>query len=139
MPLHWIILILSWIVVVVIAWLFIRRYKPEWIGLGEDFNKQKIDGVRYSVCPECSQGTLEPKFKWWQHCVGISLPPGIIYIAGNPYSFICSKCGFITEKIDKKRLFTRISLTHKLSKEFFISFGVNLIIALTVFAIWFNI
>jgi len=107
--------------------------------LGEDFNKQKIDGVRYNICPKCSHGTLKPKFRWWQYCIGISLPPGIMYIYGNPYSLICSKYRFTTEKIDKKRIFTRISLTQKLSKEFFISFGVNLIIALIVFAIWFNI
>lgn len=130
---------LVWVIFCAAVWLIIRKKRPEWIGLGTDFNRQKIDGVRYNVCPKCSQGTLEPKFKWWQHCIGITLPPGVIYIAGNPYSLICSKCEFKTEKIDKKRIFTRISLRHKLSKEFFISFGVNLIIALIVFAIWFNI
>ena len=139
MPNLWIILTLAWIVIFVSIYLYIRKHKPEWIGLGEDFNKQKIDGVKYDICPKCSQGTLEPKFRWWQYCIGITIPPGILFIAGNPYPLICSKCDFLTEEIDKKRIFTRISLTHKLSKEFFISFGVYLVIALIVFAVWLNI
>ena len=139
MPLLWIILILFWIVIVIFAWFYIRKHKPEWIGLGENLNDQKIDGVRYKICPECSEGTLEPKFHWWQHCIGISLPPGIIYIAGNPHSFVCSKCSFITKHADKKRLFTRISLTQKLSKEFFIGLGVNIFVGLIAIAIWFSI
>ena len=139
MPFYLNILIIAWIIIVVTAYLLIRKHKPEWIGLGKDFNKQKVDGVRYKVCPECAQGTLDPKFKWWQYCMVISLPPGIMIIAGNPYSLVCSKCGFITYKIIKKRLFTRISLAHKLSKEFFLGLGANLIVGLTVLAILFNI
>jgi hypothetical protein len=139
MPLLWIIIILSWILIVVTVWIYIRKHRPEWIGLGDDFNKQQIDGVRYSICPECSQGTLEPQFRWWQYFIGITLPPGIMYIVGNPYLLICSKCHFTTEHIDNKSLFTRISLTQKLSKEFFVSFGVNIIIGLVAMAIWFNI
>jgi hypothetical protein len=139
MPLSWIILILSWIIIVGTAYLYIRKRKPEWVGLGEDFNKQKVDGVRYNLCPKCNRGNLEPKFKWWQFCLGFSLPPGIMYVAGSPHSLICSKCNHVSVNTDGKKLFTRISLTHKLSKEFFIAIGVDLIIIVIVFGIWFNI
>jgi hypothetical protein len=139
MPFYLNILIILWIVIVVTAYLLIRSHRPEWVGLGKDFNKQKIDGVRYLVCPMCTGGTLEPKFKWWQYCIGVTLPPGIMYIAGNPYILICSNCNFKTAEIEKRKLFTRISLTHKLSKEFFISFGVDLAIGLLLLTIWFNI
>ena len=139
MPLTSIILILSWIIFVVVGYLYIRCHRPEWIGLGDDFNKQKIDGVRYAICPSCSQGNMEPKFKWWQYFISVTLPPGIMFVAGSPYLLTCSKCNYISNGTDKKRLFSRISLTHKLSKEFFIAIGVDAVIALIIFGIWFNI
>ena len=86
MQIYFIVFILIWIVFVIAVWVYVRKHRPEWIGLGDDFNKQKIDGVRYGICPKCSKGTLDPKFKWWQYCIGVTLPPGIMYIVGNPYS-----------------------------------------------------
>jgi hypothetical protein len=139
MPLSLIIFILFWIIIVATAYLYIRKHRPEWVGLGKEFNKQKIDGVRYAPCPKCSCGSMEPKFRWWQYCLGLTLPPGIMYVAGRPYIFVCSNCNHISQGIDKKGLFTRISLTHKLSREFLIAVGVDSIIAFIVFGIWFTI
>lgn len=136
---HLDILVLIWVFIVTVAWVAIRKYKPEWLGLGHNPNNQKIDGVRYNHCPQCKDGVLTPQFKWWQYCIGVTLPPGIIFIAGNPAQLLCTKCNFHTKNIGKKRLFSRISLSHKLSKEFFISLLVNLFVITIGFTIWFSI
>ena len=122
-------LIILWIIIVVAIWAFIRRKKPGFLGLGANPNKQKLDSVKFSSCPNCNHGFLEPKFKWWQYSFLISTPFGFILI-GKPYEYECENCNFIIDGSSKKSILTRLSLAHKLSKPFFIGIAVNIVIGL---------
>ena len=121
--------IILWIIFVVAIWIFIRRKKPGFIGLGKNPNKQRLDRVKFSSCPNCNHGFLEPKFKWWQYSFLISTPFGFILI-GKPYEYECTNCNFIKDNRHEKGIFTRLSLTHKLSKPFFVGIGVNIVVGL---------
>lgn len=85
--------IIVWIIVVVIMWLVVRRFKPQWIGLGKDFNDQKIDNVRYQYhkCPKCDTGRMEPTFDMQL----FSLTRGDISKPRYPKEYVCSNCGSI--------------------------------------------
>jgi hypothetical protein len=50
---------LSYIVVVSTIWLAIRKWRPGLIGLGKDFNDQRIDSVKLRPCPKCNKGRTE--------------------------------------------------------------------------------
>ncbi len=116
---------LCWVAFCCTVWLIVRNKKPDLLGLGKDLNKQRIDGVKYSTCNNCHTGSLEPAFKWWQYCVGITLPPGIIYILGSPYEYRCTNCAYKEENKYNNSKFTRISLTHRLTKPYFIAIALN--------------
>ena len=111
------ILIISWIIIFCSAWLIVRKFRPHWIGLGQDFNAQKIDGVKYKNCPKCQTGVLEPQFKrsFFRPIIGI--PPGILYRIGLPKEYRCLNCGdrlpgnYFGEKI------TRISLASRIPRK----------------------
>jgi len=122
-------LIILWIIFVVAIWILIRRKKPGLLGLGRNPNKQRLDSVKFSVCPNCNHGFLEPKFKWWQYSLLISTPIGFILI-GKPYEYECTSCHFIKDSSHEKGIFTRLSLAHKLSKPFFIGIGINIVVGL---------
>jgi len=131
------ILIIVWIIIVLIIWRYLRRKKPGLIGLGKNPNKQRLDGVKYSECPECSDGYLEPKFKWWQYVFLISTPIGFILI-GKPYEYICTTCECTKDGSDKKGILTRLSLSHRLSKPFFLGIGVNVTVCIILGIIFMN-
>lgn len=131
------IIIILWIFVVLGVWYYIRRKKPGLIGLDKYLNKQRLDGVKFSSCPECKVGYLEPKFKWWQYTFLISTPIGFLLI-GKPYEYNCTNCEFIKDGSDKKGILTRLSLSHKLSKPFFIGIGVNIAVGLILAFIFMN-
>lgn len=105
---------LCWIAIVVVIWLLIRRYRPEILGIGKNFNDQRIDGVRHRTCPGCNEGLLEPQFYKRKRMIGI--PPGFIYVVGHPDEYICSKCKHKIRGSEFGGKFTRISLASPLSK-----------------------
>jgi hypothetical protein len=111
------IFILAWIIAVPTVWLIIRRYRPQWIGLGEDFNEQKIDNVKYHKCPECSTGRMEPKFNpsFFRPVIGI--PPGLVYGLGPPKEYVCLNCGMILDGNYFGEKVTKISLVSRVSKK----------------------
>jgi len=122
-------LIILWIIIVVVIWIFFRRKKPGFLGLGTDPNKQKLDSAKFYSCHNCNHGFLEPKFKWWQYSFLISTPFGFILI-GKPYKYECTNCNFLKDGSSEKRIFTRLSLAHKLSKPFFLGIAVNIVVGL---------
>lgn len=131
------ILIIVWIIIVLFIWRYLRKKKSGLIGLDKNLNKQRLDGVNFSKCPNCNDGYLEPKFKWWQYTFLISTPIGFLLI-GKPYEYNCNSCAFIKNGRDKKGIFTRLSLTHKLSKPFFIGIGVNFVVGIVLALIILN-
>jgi hypothetical protein len=131
------IIIIIWIIIVLIVWRYVRRKKPGLIGLDKNLNKQKLDGVKFSKCPECGNGYLEPKFKWWQYTLFISTPIGFLLI-GKPYEYYCNSCTYVKDGSDKKGFLTRLSLSHKLTKPFFIGIGVNFAICIILVLIFMN-
>ena len=131
------ILIIIWIIIVLIIWRYVKRKKPGLIGLDKNLNKQKLDGVKFSKCPECNGGYLEPKFKWWQYTFLISTPIGFLLI-GKPYQYNCTSCAYIKTGSDKKSFLTRLFLSHKLSKPFFIGIGVNFAFGIILALIFMN-
>ena len=118
--------ILIWVIIVVFVWIYIRRNKPDLIGSGKNLNKQKLDRIKFNTCPNCKEGTLQPKFKWWQYSFILFTPFGILTI-GKPSIYTCTNCEYIIEG-NERGYFSRISLTHKLSKPFFIGMGFNIAI-----------
>ena len=135
------ILFVSWIIIFCTAWLLVRKFRPQWIGLGDDFNEQKIDGVKYKSCPKCETGKLEPKFNLSLFSPMIGIPPGILYRIGSPNEYICLNCGeclpgnYFGERI------TRISLASKiLKKDAYqtILIMVVLFIAVGIYAIFYH-
>jgi len=126
------------ILIGVIIWILLRKHKPELLGLHKDINKQKIDGVKLKHCTKCLKGFLEPQFSWWRYFFGILLPFGIVYIIGKPNSFLCNECGNRESGALQESFFTRISLTHRLKKPFFITFVINCILAVLIFVLYFN-
>ena len=131
---------LAWVALGTAAWLIIRRKRPEWIGLGSDFNKQKIDGVKYEPCPECKDGRLEPIFHSLKKRNTISIPPGLIYVVGTPDEYRCTRCGYTAPGNSFPRRFTRISLAQRLPKgeatKILLEFGILIgLLALTMFLV----
>jgi hypothetical protein len=90
---YFVFFIIAWMIVVVIMWLVVRRFKPQWIGLGKDFNDQKIDDVRYHYhkCPNCNTGRMEPTFDMRL----FSLTRRYIGEPCYPKEYVCSNCGSI--------------------------------------------
>ena len=127
--------ILAWTVFVIWGWFWLRKNKPHMIGLGKEINKQKLDGVRLDLCKSCGSGHLEPCFKWWQYSFLISTPIGFI-LFGKPYKYICDNCSTNYPSKDEFKMFTRLSLAHKLSKPFFLGLAMNLLIGLLVIYIF---
>ena len=84
------IIVIIWIVVVLLAWLFIRRFKPQWVKLGKDFINQSKDNVKYRQCPKCKVGKMEPQFptRWF------SLKRHYIDEL-HTYEYVCLNCGAI--------------------------------------------
>lgn len=110
--------IIAWIIIVPIAWLTIRRFKPHWIGLGADFNKQRIDGVKYHECPDCESGRMEPRFKQSIFKPFFGIPPGLISRVGTPEVYVCLNCGKVLDGNFFGDKFTRVSLASRVpSKE----------------------
>jgi hypothetical protein len=131
---------LLWVAFCTAAWLIIRRKRPEWIGLGTDFNKQKIDGVRYESCPKCTDGRLQPIFHSLEKRNTITIPPGLIYVVGTPDEYKCTHCGYAAPRNLFKRRFTRISLAHRLPEgeatKILLKFGILVgLLALMVFLV----
>lgn len=135
-------IILGWIVFVVAVWLVIKKKKPEWLGLGKSRNLQKIDGVQLRKCSKCSEGELEPVFKWWRYFFYAGLPPGFIYIFGRPDKYKCLQCGDETPALLGTKLLTRISLTQRLPKMFIMAIIIQILFAAIAAMIfvkyWFN-
>ncbi len=135
------ILVVSWIIIFCTGWLVIRKFRPHCIGLGQDFNDQKIDGVKYKSCPKCETGRLEPQFKQSFFNPMVGIPPGILYRIGAPKEYICLNCGdslpgnYFGEKT------TRISLASRISrKDAFqtILIMVVLFIAVGIYAVFYH-
>lgn len=127
--------ILAWTVFVIWGWFWLRKNKPHLIGLGKDINKQKLDGVKLGSCKSCESGHLEPSFKWWQYTFLISTPIGFMVI-GKPYKYICDNCSVEHPCKSEFKMFTRLSLTHKLSRPFFIGIAFNILIGLLVISLF---
>ena len=132
-------LFLAWILFVCISWLLIRKFRPHWIGLGQDFNQQKIDSVKYHNCPRCESGTLEPQFKQSLFRPVVGVPPGIINGLGPPKKYICLNCGqsFPGNYFDEK--ITQISLASRVSrKDALQSIGIMILLffAVAIYAIF---
>jgi hypothetical protein len=127
--------ILAWVVFVVCVWFWVRKNKPHLIGLGKDINKQRLDGVKFTLCKSCENGHLGPCFKWWQYAFIISTPIGFLLI-GRPYKYVCDNCSTDYPPQKEFKLFTRLSLTHKLSKPFYVGFAVNIFIGLLVISLF---
>lgn len=125
--------LLIWIGVVVIIWLIIRRLRPDLLGLGDDFNKQAIDGVKLSPCSLCHVGQLAPYFKDIEKRKGIGIPPGLFYIAGAPDEYRCTTCDYRTQEVKKKK-YTRISLAYPLPKGYVVKFIIKFLLLALLFA-----
>ena len=122
-----------------ISWLLIRKLRPHWIGLGRDFNDQKIDGVKYHKCPRCESGRLEPKYKQSLFRPAMGIPFGVIYRPGPPEEYICLNCEQRFPGNYFKEKFTRISLASRVSKREALQsivIMVLLFIAVAVYAIF---
>ncbi len=109
--------IIAWIIAVPLAWLAIRCFRPQWIGLGQDFNDQRIDNVRYHRCPKCSAGRMEAKFEASFFRPVIGIPPGLIYGLGPPKEYVCLNCGTVLNGNYFGEKITRISLVSRVSKK----------------------
>ena len=127
-----------WIILFLAIWIFIRKRHPELIGLDKNRNKQKIDSVKLKSCPNCKKGFLEPQFNWWRYCFGVIIPPGIIYIIGEPNNYQCTNCNEVVVIKDGAKFFTRISLTYRLRSPFILAFLVYGIVAALMFTIYFQ-
>jgi len=133
-------IILLWVVFCTAVWLIIRKKRPEWIGLGNDFNKQKINGVKYEPCSKCGVGRLEPIFHSFEKRHTIIIPSGLIYVVGSPDEYKCTNCDYIAQGDLFPRRFTRISLAHRLpdgvTSKIIIKFGILVgLVVVTVFFI----
>ena len=101
--------ILTWILCVVSVWMLIRKFKPEWIGLSGDLNKQIIDNVKFEACSQCKNGLLEPKLNRNIKVRGI--PVLYMYIKNEQIQLHCNQCDHMETKfVDHMRF----SLIHKL-------------------------
>ncbi|WP_319547954.1 hypothetical protein [Desulfogranum marinum] len=130
-------LIIIWICIVTAIWRYIRKKKPGLLGLGNDPNKQKLDGAKYTGCPKCEWGVLEPVFRWWQYTLLISTPIGFI-LFGKPIRYQCNKCSFQKHGSTKRIPLTRLSLSHRLTKPFCIGISVNIVLGLIIGLIFLN-
>ena len=129
-----------WVIFCASIWLIIRKKRPEWIGLGSDFNKQKIDGVKYDPCQKCGVGRLAPIFHSFEKRHTITIPPGLVYVIGSPDEYKCTNCGYIAKGNQFPRRFTRISLAHRLpagaATKILLKFSILIgLMAITVFFI----
>jgi hypothetical protein len=83
---------LGYIVAASAIWLAIRKWKPGLIGLGKDFNDQRIDNVKLRPCPKCNKGRLEPKI-YNKNKTSPALPHAAYNVISPPDEYICTRCG----------------------------------------------
>lgn len=129
--------IIIWIFIVLLMWWYVRKKKPGLLGLGNNPNKQKLDGFKYTRCAQCERGVLEPVFRWWQYALLISTPIGFILL-GKPLRYQCNTCSFQKVGFRKRIPLTRLPLSHKLTKPFYIGISANLIFCLLIGFIFLN-
>ena len=125
-------IILGWIAIVVVVWLIIRRKRPGTVGLDNDRNKQKLDGMRLAQCQLCNQGVMEPKFLWWRYFFTLWIPLGRVYVIGRPDEYRSTACNHVENPERKGGIITRVSL----SQHFPLAFVVSQIV---LFVLWFFI
>lgn len=111
------VIIIAWIITIPIIWLIVRRFRPEWVGLGEDFNDQKIDNVKYHSCPKCNKGRMEPKFRSSFFRPAIGIPPGFIFGLGPPKEYVCLQCDLVLPGTYFGEKITRISLASRVPQK----------------------
>lgn len=104
---------LGYIVAVCAIWLAIRKWKPGLIGLGKDFNDQRIDSVKLMPCPKCNKGRLEPKI-YTKKKTSPALPHAAYNIIGSPDEYICTGCGYKVEGTFFNDKYTPISFVSKI-------------------------
>ena len=104
---------IGYIVIVSAIWLAIRRWKPGLIGLGKDFNDQRIDSVQLRPCPKCNKGRLEPKI-YTKKKTSPALPHAAYNIIGPPDEYICTSCGHKMAGTSFSDKYTPISFVSKI-------------------------
>ena len=109
--------VIVWVIFVPFAWIAMRRFKPHWIGLGSDFNDQRIDNVKYHKCPKCEAGRMEPRYEQAFFMPMIGIPPGIIYRLGTPKEYVCLNCGKVLNGNFFGERYTRISLASRITRK----------------------
>ncbi|MCP3890570.1 MAG: hypothetical protein GY702_17115 [Desulfobulbaceae bacterium] len=128
-------LILIWIIIILILWYYIRTRKPGLIGLGKDPNRQKLDGAKFSQCPECNEGFLEPIFRWWQYAIPIGTPLGF-FVIGKPLKYTCNNCQYQISTLGKSGFISRLPLSQKLSPAFFVGLFAYCILGIVFFIVF---
>ncbi|WP_028582198.1 LIM domain-containing protein [Desulfogranum japonicum] len=105
---------IAWVVIVALSWLIVRKIRPGLLGLGVDFNDQRIDGVKLRKCTKCNKGRLKPVFSKGQKFT-LALPVTFYKSREHPEKFICTNCNFIIDRssFDDKDL--PFSLASKIS------------------------
>jgi len=130
----------GWIIFVVAVWIIVRKKRPDLLGLSEDFNSQRIDGVRYDACPKCEDGLLEPIISSFEKRSIIGLPPGLFFMKGSPDKYRCTNCNYTIQGDLINKGFTRISLAQKLPKgtatKVLIQFGLFIFVMLFVWILF---
>jgi hypothetical protein len=125
------IFLIVWVLIVLVTWRHVRRKKPGWLGLGRNPNQHRLDRVKYSKCPNCNEGFLNPAFRWWQYTLLISTPFGL-FLLGTPSRYSCSSCTYIKDPSGEAGIITPLSLSHKLTPPFFIGISVNILVGLAL-------
>ncbi len=103
------IILIAWILLCGSIWLIIRKFKPEWIGLSKNLNKQVIDGVKFEPCSDCEKGLLEPVLNRNVKIRGI--PFFHMYIKNQNIDLQCNQCSH-KETVFVK--YKRVSLIQKI-------------------------
>jgi len=93
-------LIVAYILLFCVAWIIFRK-KPVI----------KID-TALPKCKRCKEGNLHSTFSWWRLLFTVWLPPGFVFVLGNPETYVCSSCGDISSYEGSRKCFTRISLSN---------------------------
>ena len=131
--------IVLWIIVFVIGWVFLRRRRPDILGIRQDVVKHKTDNESLEACPVCGDGHMEPRFSWWRYCFGVVVPPRNVYVFGSPEKYRCVICSSEAGVGTERKLFTRLSLVHGLDQHFFVALSVNVVVASILFYLYFRI
>lgn len=130
----------GWIIIVVTVWIIVRKKRSDLLGLGEDFNSQRIDGVRYDPCPKCNGGLLEPIISSLEKRSIIGIPPGLLFMKGSPDKYRCTNCSYTISGDLIGKNFTRISLAQKLPKgtgtRVFVQFGLFIALILILWILF---